>query len=190
MNRNIVNSKTRISNVALDLFIKRGIKGTTTREIAKRAGIAEGTIYKHFKSKNDLAFKLFLSHMDSFRNRLRESIVRHSSPRDKLKALIEAFFAFAKEEPKAYSYIMIGHHTELSKIPRERLKPKDIFVEVIQEGIRKGEFRNVDEELGAALVIGMITRVILFLNTGLITQDYKQVISEVIEASFRVLDAR
>ncbi|MER3446676.1 MAG: hypothetical protein C4291_07430 [Candidatus Dadabacteria bacterium] len=184
------NSKTRISKVALDLFIEKGIKGTTTREIAKRAGIAEGTIYKHFKSKNDLAFKLFLSHMDSFRNRLLESIDSHSNPRDKLRALIEAFFSFAKKEPKGYSYIMIGHHTELSKVPRERLKPKDIFVDVIREGIRKGEFRSMNEELGAALIIGMITRVILFLNTGLIIQGYKQTISEVIDASFRVLDAR
>ncbi len=186
----MLNSKTRISNVALDLFIERGIKGTTTREIAKRAGVAEGTIYKHFRSKKDLAFKLFLHHMDSFRNRLLESIDSHFSSKDKLKALIEAFFAFAKKEPKGYSYIMVGHHTELSKVPRERLKPKDIFVEVIREGIRKGEFRNMDVELGAALIIGMITRVILFLNTGLIIQDYKQTISEVIEASFNVLDAR
>src|SRR5581483_11345324 len=116
----MINSKTRISNAALNLFIRRGIRGTTTKEIAKKAGIAESTIYKHFKSKDDLALKLFLNYMDLFRNRLIESISNQSSSRDKLKAL----FDFAKNEPKAYSYIMVGHHTELGKVPGERLNPR------------------------------------------------------------------
>lgn len=186
----MINSKTRISNAALNLFIRRGIRGTTTKEIAKKAGIAESTIYKHFKSKDDLALKLFLNYMDLFRNRLIESISNQSSSRDKLKALIEALFDFAKNEPKAYSYIMVGHHTELGKVPGERLKPKDIFVEVIREGISKGELRQMDENVGAALIIGMITRAILFFDSGFIAQSYEHVISEVVEASFKVLDAK
>jgi AcrR family transcriptional regulator len=185
----MINSKKRISNAALNLFIKRGIRGTTTKEIAKKAGIAESTIYKHFKSKDDLALKLFLNYMDLFRNKLIESVNDRPSSRGKLKALIEAFFDFAKNEPKAYSYIMVGHHTELSKVPGERLKPKDIFVEVIQEGISKGEFRQIDENVGAALIIGMITRVILFFDSRLIDEKYEHVISAVVEASFKVLDA-
>jgi AcrR family transcriptional regulator len=185
-----MNSKKRISNSALSLFIKKGIKGTTTREIAQKARVAEGTIYKHFKSKNDLALELFVNCMDLFTNRLRESISSYVDPKDKLRALIKAFFDFAKKKPKAYSYIMIGHYTELSKIPIEKLKPKDILTEVIQEGIEKGEFRRINKDIGAALIIGMIVRTILFLDIGIIEQKYDDVIHEVTEASFRVLDAK
>jgi AcrR family transcriptional regulator len=184
-----MDSKTKISNAAIDLFTKKGIKGTTTKELARSAGIAEGTIYKHFKSKNDLALKLFLNYMDLFRIRLIESASNYSNPQDKLKALIKAFFDFAREEAKAYHYIMVGHHTELSRVPRARLKPKDIFVELIREGVEKGEFRKIDENIGAALITGMITRAILFLDIGVIKKDYNQVVSEVIEASLRVLKA-
>lgn len=180
-------SKTRISNVALNLFTQKGIKGTTTKEIAKRAGIAEGTIYKHFKSKDDLALELFTTTMDTFREKLVEDTKGYSNPPDTLRALIQAFFDFAKKHPKAYSYIIDAHLTELKKIPKEKAKPKDIFAEVIRAGIQRGDFRNIEQNLSAAIVIGMITRAILFFNNGLIDLDYDKVVSEVVNSVFNVL---
>jgi len=186
--RSVVDSKNRILNIALSLFIKKGIKSTTTREIARKAGIAEGTIYKHFKSKDDLALKLFISNMDMFREKLVENTGNYADPKETLRALIQNFFDFAKNQPKAYSYIMEAHSTEIKRIPEERPKPKDIFVEVIRLGIEKGDFRKIDENLGAALVIGMITRTIFFFNSGLIRLDYSKAVAEVANSAIRVLE--
>jgi AcrR family transcriptional regulator len=185
--RNATNSKNKISYVALSLFVKRGIKSTTTKEIAKKAGIAEGTIYKHFKSKNDLALELFTSNMDMFREKLLENTSNYTDPKEILKALVQSFFHFAKDQPKSYSYIMEGHSTELKKIPKERPKPKDIFTKAINLGIEKGDFREIDENLGTALVIGMITRTILFLNNGFIDLDYDKVVAQVANSAIKVL---
>ncbi|HXG31144.1 MAG TPA: TetR/AcrR family transcriptional regulator [Thermodesulfobacteriota bacterium] len=186
--RSLLDSKNRILNIALSLFIKKGIKSTTTREIARKAGIAEGTIYKHFKSKDDLALKLFISSMDTFREKLVENTGNYTDPKEKLRVLIQNFFDFAKNKPKAYSYIMEAHLRELGRIPEEKPKPKDIFVEVIRLGIEKGDFRKIDENLGAAMVIGMITRTILFFNSGFIGLDYGRTIAEVTNSAIRVLE--
>lgn len=188
--RTVRDSKAKISNVALNLFTRKGIKGTTTKEIAKEAGIAEGTIYKYFKSKDDLAFELFTTKMDSFKEKLLENTRGYDDPKDTLKALIQTFFDFAKNYPEDYLFIIEAHHTELKKMPKERVKPKDIFVEVIRLGKQQGDFREVDENLGAALVIGMITRTILFFNNGFINLDYNKVVSEVINSAFKVLKSK
>lgn len=185
--RRAMESKNKISNVALTLFIKRGIKSTTTKEIAKKAGIAEGTIYKHFRSKDDLALDLFTNNMDMFREKLLENTGNYTDPKEILKALIQNFFDFAKKQPNSYSYIMEAHFTELKKIPKERPKPKDIFVKAIRLGIEKRDFRKIDENLGAALVIGMITRTIFFFNNGLIDSDYDKAVAEVINSAIKVL---
>ncbi len=182
-----MNSKNRISNVALGLFIKRGIKSTTTKEIAKKAGIAEGTIYKHFKSKDDIARELFTTNMDMFREKLLENTGDYTNPNEILKALVQNFFDFAKNHPKSYSYIMEAHFTELRRIPKEKPKPKDAFIKAIRLGIEKGDFREIDENLGAALVIGMITRAILFFNNGFIDWGYDRVVAEVANSAIRVL---
>jgi AcrR family transcriptional regulator len=182
-------SKNKIRNVALKLFVIKGIKSTTTREIARKAGIAEGTIYKHFHSKDELATELFVSRMDMFRENLLENIGNRNEPKEMLNRLIHNFFDFAKNHPDAYSFVTEAHYTELKKVPKERPKPKDLFVEAIRLGIEKGDFRKLDENLGAALVIGMITRTILFLNNGLIHADYDGVVAEVVGSAIKVLRA-
>ena len=187
MNTHRINSKSQISKAALDLFIKKGIKATTTSEIAKKAGVAEGTIYRHFKSKNDIASELFLNYMDMFKDRLSEAEKKFNEPRESIKKMIRVFFEFAKNEPKAYDYIMAGHYSELPKMTSNFLKPKDVFFNAIKKGIAKGDFTKMDENLGAALVIGMITRSILFFNSGFIANDYENIVSEVTKAALKVL---
>lgn len=51
--------KKRIVNAALALFQTKGFEGTTTRAIARKAGIAEGTVFNYFRSKEDIALYFF-----------------------------------------------------------------------------------------------------------------------------------
>lgn len=177
----------RIQSAALGLFIRKGITGTTTKEIAKKAGVSEGSIYNYFESKGDLAYKLFVRYMDEFRGELLEKASSVTGPAEKLSAAVRAFFGFAEKEPDAYAYIMIGHYTELRKMPDDKKKPRDIFVEIIGEGVREGVFRGMDENMGAALVIGMVTRVILFHTSGMLDTPYARLIEETTDSSLRVL---
>ena len=55
-------TKARVERAALTLFVARGVAETTTKEIAMAASIAEGTIYRYFPSKEQLARDLFLRH--------------------------------------------------------------------------------------------------------------------------------
>lgn len=57
-------TKKRILKAALALFKERGMEATTTRAIAKRAGIAEGTLFNYFKTKEDLALYFFHKETD------------------------------------------------------------------------------------------------------------------------------
>ncbi len=52
-------TRRRILAAALELFRKKGVAGTTTREISRRARIAEGTLFNYFETKEDLALYFF-----------------------------------------------------------------------------------------------------------------------------------
>lgn len=177
----------RIQSAALRLFIKKGITGTTTKEIARKAGVSEGTIYNYFESKSDLAYKLFVRYMDAFRDELSGKTASVTDPAEKLSAAVRAFFGFAEREKEAYAYIMVGHFTELGKMPYDKRKPRDIFVDIISEGIREGVFAEMDRNLGAAFVIGMVTRAILFHSSGMLDTPYGKLMEETAAASLRVL---
>src|SRR3954466_6622355 len=52
-------TKERILAAALELFRKQGLEETTTKQISRKAGIAEGTLFNYFKTKEDLALFFF-----------------------------------------------------------------------------------------------------------------------------------
>jgi AcrR family transcriptional regulator len=57
--KNKERTKERILRAALQLFKEKGLERTTTKEISKRSGIAEGTLFNYFKTKEDLALYFF-----------------------------------------------------------------------------------------------------------------------------------
>ncbi len=190
MRRVIKNPGSKIRNAALRLFITKGICGTTTKDIARKAGVSEGTIYNYFHSKEDLAHRLFVLYMDMFRDKLTESFGSAHEPEEKLSTMVAAFFEFADKKPDAYAYIMVGHYTELGKMPYDKKKPMDLFIEVITEGMDSGVFKKVEANLKAAHVIGMITRTILFYKNGILKSSYGDLIKETTASALMVLGVK
>jgi AcrR family transcriptional regulator len=185
--KGVSNTKVKISKVALKLFLINGIKGTSTRKIAKGVGITEGAIYKHFSSKNQIAYELFKFYMGKFRKLLIEKSEHGKNPQERIDLLITAFFDFAKTHTSGYNFIMIGHYTELKKLPTDFVKPKDIFVKYISQGMSSHYFRRTDLNLAASMVIGLLTRVILFHENKMIKLDDGNILEEVKSSVIKIL---
>src|ERR1051326_1610988 len=62
--RNKAALKERILTAALELFQKNGFEAATTKQIARRAGIAEGTVFNYFRSKEEIALFFFEREVD------------------------------------------------------------------------------------------------------------------------------
>jgi AcrR family transcriptional regulator len=58
-------TKLRILQAALQLFKEKGLEGTTTKQISRKAGIAEGTLFNYFETKEDLALYFFQKETDN-----------------------------------------------------------------------------------------------------------------------------
>src|SRR5215471_756448 len=56
--------RTRIVNAALSLFQEKGFDATTTKSIARRAKVAEGTVFNYFETKEDIALYFFELEVD------------------------------------------------------------------------------------------------------------------------------
>jgi len=185
--KGVSSTKVKISKVALELFLINGIRGTSTRKIANRVGITEGAIYKHFKSKKQIASELFRYYMGKFRNHLIEKSVYGKNPQERIVLLISAFFDFAKTDTSGYNFIMLEHYTELKNLPSDFIKPKDIIVKCISQGMSSQYFRKTDLNLAASMVIGLLTRVILFHENKMIKLDDDNILEEVKSTVLKIL---
>ena len=179
--------KSEVIDAALSLFMRKGIKATTTRDIALRAGISEGTIYRHFESKAELAEYLFEDNLDYFWKFLRGYLKNTRTPEEMLRTYIEGFFEFSRREQRSYGFIIAAHQTELKKLSRERMKPKQMLTKILRLGQTQGIFRKIDTRLAGAMVMGTITQTIFYLKNGRIAVNYDEVVEQVVETCLRMV---
>jgi AcrR family transcriptional regulator len=84
-------TQARIVRAALELFDQKGFQETTTKAIARRAKVAEGTVFNYFETKEDIALHFFELEVDHAIATVRRSTrLRHASLEEKLFALIES----------------------------------------------------------------------------------------------------
>jgi AcrR family transcriptional regulator len=88
----------RLARAALELFTTKGYHGTTTPLIAARAGVAEGTIYRHFASKDDLLNEVFRAGVRVLRTPVREA-AESGDCRTCLDRVATRWAAIAAREP-------------------------------------------------------------------------------------------
>src|SRR6266498_2404431 len=85
----------RIVRAALGLFQTKGFEATTTKEIARKAGIAEGTVFNYFKTKEDIALHFFEQEVDQAIASVRDNPRLRKAPlEEKLFALVHSQLEF------------------------------------------------------------------------------------------------
>lgn len=179
--------KSRLKQSALRLFADKGISETTTRQISQMAGSAEGTLYRHYNSKEHLALALFTESMEVFKNFLFEKISGKNDSFNKIKALVSGFIEFAVNFPVEYTYITSGHDRSFRKLPKDTFKPKDVFVQVIQEGQKNGAFRKMEPHLAVGMIIGMCSKTHFFYKEGLLHISLEEAVKEIQKSALTIL---
>src|SRR5574340_427846 len=87
-----------ILRAASELFAERGYHATSLEDIAARVGIAKGTIYLHFASKDDLVVALMKQGFDLYVKAFQEALESATTPRDRLRAVIDQFTSVAAHQ--------------------------------------------------------------------------------------------
>jgi AcrR family transcriptional regulator len=187
MARNGNQTKELIARTALKLFVDKGITETTVRDIAQAAGLAEGTLYRHFESKEELAWELFHTSYTAFALELDRLQQKYDHLQDKLTAMIRQFCAFFDRDPVLFTYLLLVQHSQLKKVTPEMETAVTVLQKVIAEGMARREMPEIDVEVAAAMVLGPVLQVAVFKAYGRITQDLTGVADSLAAATWRVL---
>jgi AcrR family transcriptional regulator len=149
-------TKARVERAALTLFVARGVAETTTREIAMAASIAEGTIYRYFPSKEQLALDIFLGHHRALAEALAEAHRPVTGLREKIEAIVRCYCEWADRDWSLFAYHLLTQHLFLAMVPDGTPNPVDVVREVIVSAMTAGEIPQRDPDLAAASAIGTV----------------------------------
>ena len=158
--------RERILAAAERVFARRGFFASRVSEIAKDAGVADGTIYLYFKSKDDLLISLFENRMKQVNETLRAAIADERRPREQLRALIEAYLQLVHDEPSAAEVLTIELR-QSNKFMKEYENAEfadflRMLGGVIAKGQEAGDFDDrVPPHIAARMIFGVLDELAL-----------------------------
>jgi len=188
--RGPTDTRELINRTALKLFAAKGIRETTIRDIASAAELAEGTMYRHYPSKDDLAQALFIEHYVALGQALDEEQARHSKVSDKISAMVRYFLKAYERDPDVFTYLFLARHRHMQKLTPRLPNPYLVFRRVIRDGVRQGEIPEQDPDVGASMTMGVILQVVdSRLLGGRIKQKISALADTIVATCLRVLQA-
>ena len=135
--------RARILDAAIKVFAERGFHTATVAEIARAAGVADGTIYLYFKGKDDLLLRLFDEKMTELLAEARSELAKERTAPARLSRFIQLHLALVERNPELASVLIVELRQSAQFIKaadRAKLAAYvDLIAEVVKDGQEKGE---------------------------------------------------
>jgi TetR/AcrR family fatty acid metabolism transcriptional regulator len=153
--------RERILDAAVRVLAKKGFHSTRVSEVAKAAGVADGTIYLYFKSKDALLVSLFEDRVERLLSFLEAELPRSGTASDKLRRIIELQLGLLEDE-RDLAEVLTVILRQSTKLMKKYAAPKfnaylDAIARVVSEGQSAGELRgDVSPHLVARAMFGAL----------------------------------
>ena len=175
--------REEILSAAEKVFAAKGFFPTTMSDIARKAEFGTGTLYKYFKSKEELYFTLIDEKVEEINRLVKTELSQRNSAVERIKKVLQLQFEFI-ERNRDFFRIYISERSrfewtikdDLGKGLHEKMVSYiDILSEVIRQGIKKGEFRSMGPKDLAHAFVGIVNS---FVFEWLISREPYPLISK------------
>jgi len=156
-------ARETIVQAALDQLAEGGYASASVVAVARRAGVATGSVYRHFPSKSDLFAEVFRRASQAEVDLLKGMTARGEPVSQRLAAWVEAFVRRALAEPvRAYALIAepIDPVVEAERLVFRRAYA-DLFAATLRDGVARGELAPHDPDLVAAAIVGALAEALV-----------------------------
>ena len=183
--------REQLISVATRLFAEHGYEATTTKDIAKSAGVTEPILYRHFKSKQELFVAIVRSVSEQTLDHWQQIIADSDDPAERVRLVAAAMPDHMRRLEDQYHVLHGALATSRDKkvlgVVREHYKQiEQFFRQLITDGERVGVFRKELDPRAAAyqLIFSGIGYAMIDLNLGGMERS---LIQEVIDSILRGL---
>lgn len=178
--------KEEIIKAASNLFSQKSYHDVTMDQIAEKVGVAKGTIYLYFESKENLYLGILEHTFETIESILEKEIAKEDPAPQKLKKILRLIFQFYFQNMDVLRILtrdetrLIREHFEFTEHWRHRRIK--LYRKILEKGIKEGSFRSANTELMALIIFGLVGSVMFFYPTdktaGEIAEEVFSMISE------------
>lgn len=159
-----VGKRERILRAAVDVFAQTGYFNAKVSEVAKAAGVADGTIYLYFQGKEDLLVTIFREHMEAFLAHARVAL-EEGSVRERLRRLVSHHLEIlGRDRALAVVFqVELRHSLKFMSLfsRHEFADYLELLRRTVEEGQRSGELRrDLNPQLVAKAIFGTLDEMV------------------------------
>ncbi len=182
--------RVTLVDAATRLLAEGGYAACTIAAVAARAGVAAGTVYRHFDSKTALAAEVFRAVVDHEVGAVQAAIATEESAAGRVQALVETFAGRALRSPRlAYALLAEPVDPVVDQLRLDyRCRFRAAIAEIITAGIASGELPRQDPTVVAAALVGAIGESLVGPLAGVEPGD-PDTVSSVITLALRAIGA-
>jgi AcrR family transcriptional regulator len=150
----------QVRAAALRLFRDKGYHATSMRDIAAEVGINKGSLYSYIRSKEDLLIPFFERAMGLLLAEIEAISADDSlSPTERLKKAIKAHILNVTDNLDILTVYLSEWRQlttdSLTTVRQQRERYAALFLAIVEDGVKRGEFRAIDPRISALGMIGM-----------------------------------
>lgn len=183
------NSKGSLIEAMIGLAAEQGLGGCTTQQIAQRAGVSEGAIYRHYRSKDELrwaAYRQVVADMIEEKKGLAASSL--ALP-ELLHEWIRLTYQFFDQNPKAFTFVLlIPPPKPLSHSDRKIVRQQgQILMARLRQARMAGEMKPLSPRVALCFFTGLMLNVPRQINEGTLRGPAERYTDTVSQAVWKIL---
>jgi AcrR family transcriptional regulator len=155
-------ARAKVERAAIELFAANGVDGVSIGEVASRAGVSQGALYRHYRSKEDLAWNLFATAYLRTGAELGAIRGRERDFRTRVGAMVGHFCALYDKDPALFRFMLIAQHNLLPRVGPDQRTPVDEVAETVADAVGAGEIPAVNRLAATAAILGVILQTAVF----------------------------
>jgi AcrR family transcriptional regulator len=181
-----MDKRDSIINAALKLFVDNGFHGTATGKIAQEAGVANGTLFQYFKTKDELVIALYMHIKDELAEYISKNTADNADFKETVKTQVLSSLYWALDNPTKFRFIQQFHTSPyIGQVEQDLIeKQLEPHLTLIQKGIKQGVIKPLSPELIYSLTSNQIFGLYQFVTSKKLSKAKQH---ETIQTTFEML---
>ena len=158
-------TKRKIFETSMKLFAEKGYDATSIEEITATVGVAKGTLYYHFSSKEEIFNFLIEEGIKLLQNSICIKTSKYKNYIDKVKAIVLIEIKIVQKYENLITILLsqfYGKETRNQKCQMHIYEYIEQIEEIVKEGINKGEIKQGDPKAIASEIYGLICSTLVY----------------------------
>jgi len=147
-------------NAAVELFAEKGYFYTTTAEVSAQAGVAAGTLYLYFNSKDDLLVATLEAFLDEFSLNVMPVVYSASSPAEKLRMFVREYVAFVEDHRALAQVFLVELRQNNAALRNAASRVWERYTSIVRDLLadvrRQSAVTRFDMDAAVAMVLGAL----------------------------------